>query len=122
MKNDDKKDIIFVCLPFIILAIIGLFVGSLLLYCNINKEKKMARYENQKVYCVQVITGSGRAKSSYFGVISEEDYRKWENGESGSVWINKLMKENYGTKLNINGISSIIIYNKDDFLPLSFVF
>lgn len=102
----------------------GIFIWTMFgswFYYNCNKENLVA-YADENYYWGNVIVGSGRTESFHFGAINKEDYEKWENGESGTVWINNLRKENWGNRVNNNNITSIVIYDKDDWLPLNFFY
>ena len=118
----DKITTILIAIVFILIVTVpfGYILGFDIYYNTIGKEKLIG-YNDNNYYYINAIVGSGRAETSYFGVVTKEDYNKWKNGESGTLWINKLLKEDYGYRINVDKITSIIIYDKEnDYLPANF--
>ena len=123
MKNKIKKIInvglvialfLFLVSPFIV--IIGLNI-----YDNTINKENLIGYDNKDCYYVNIVVGSGRSESSYFGVIDKEDYDAWKNGESGTIWINSIKKENYGSRISNDNIVSIMVYDKEEtWFPINF--
>lgn len=104
----------------IILVLIVFMFGADIYYNTAGKEKLFEYNNNDDYYYVNVIVGSGRTQSFYFGAITKDEYNDWADGKIGTVWVNKLLKENYGNRINIDSITSIVIYDKDDLLPTGF--
>lgn len=121
--SETKNKITSVILTvLIILVLIGpiIFMFGADIYYNTAGKEKLFEYNNDDYYYVNVIVGSGRTQSFYFGAITKDEYNDWADGKIGTVWVNKLLKENYGNRINIDSITSIMIYDKDDLLPTGF--
>lgn len=58
----------------------------------------------------------------YAGSISNEDYQRWLNGDSGTIFVHLARNPNRGYVLNITSITTISNYGrKPDWLPMNFV-
>ena len=120
MKNKIKKIINVIVLFLFFVGPFVVIIGSNIYDNTINKENLIG-YDNKDCYYVNIVVGSGRSESSYFGVIDKEDYDAWKNGESGTIWVNSIKKENYGNRINNDNIVSIAVYDKEEtWFPINF--
>ena len=110
MKNKIKKIIDVGLVIALFLSLVSPFIviiGSNIYDNTINKENLIG-YDNKYCYYVNV-------------VIAKEDYDAWKNGESVTIWVNSIKKENYGNRINIDNIVSIVVYDKEEtWLPINF--
>ncbi|MSS07116.1 hypothetical protein FYJ38_00485 [Clostridium sp. WB02_MRS01] len=102
--------------------IIGVILGSVyyLTYLCSNPNK-LNHYGEEDYAFSGVIVGSGKNQKTYFGSISDIEYKKWENGNDGTLWLESCTRKGYGYRINIDSITTIVIY-EDDWVPLNFYY
>lgn len=108
-----------IVITIIILAIIiGCFCG-VTYKCSHNENYL---YYGNKDYCFATVwVGSGRSEDLYCGVVKIDDYKKWCNGEEGTIFIYSTTREGFGHRIRIDKITSINNYgSKPDWLPMNF--
>lgn len=108
-----------IVITIIVLAIaIGCFCG--VTYKCYHTENYL--YYGNDDYCfVTVNVGSGRSHKFYCGVITVDDYNKWCDGESGTIFVYSTTSEGYGNRIRADKITSINNYGcKPDWLPMNF--
>lgn len=115
LLNKYESIIIFV---MILLISISLFCGTIY-KCSHNEN--YLYYGDDNYRFVTVWVGSGKSERSYYGVVKLEDYNKWYNGESGTIFVYSATKENWGNRINISTITTINNYGSEpDWLSTEF--
>lgn len=103
----------------LIVLIPVLTINMLIWRCSHNED--LYYYGNEEYYYVTVRTNVGRNGEHYCGVMKKDEYRKWVEGEVGTVFVYRPDGEERGWRLNISTISSISNYGSEpEWLPLNF--
>lgn len=82
MKKSDKLPFGFWFFLIQIIAIVGMF-GWMLYRAQ---PENCINYGNEEYSFVLVSVGSGSSNHLYAGTIKNEDYAKWVNGETGTIF------------------------------------
>lgn len=116
------RDLKYVVGIFVIfLLIVCLLIGLLTYKCTHNENYL---YYGDDNYCfVTIQVGSGRSSDIYDGVITVDDYKRWLDGEEGTIFVNSVTNKNYGITVSIANITTIDNKgSKPKWLPLNFGF
>ena len=85
------------------------------------KPENCINYGNEDYRFVLVYVGSGRSEEIHVGTIKTEDYEKWLDGETGTIFLYSVHLQGRGWMLNLAHITSIENYgSKPSSLPLNF--
>lgn len=122
LKIKENYEIIIITLVFAV--IFSLIIGFFTVVPNINSAKirKFNHYGEENYSYVTVTVGSGRSVERYEGVIHDDEYDKWVNGEDGTLWLECFQKrfKGRGYRLNIDTITQIVKYDSDKYIPFGF--
>ena len=110
------KTIIASCVGMIIF--VSITFGAIYL-CSHPNVRDISHFDDDNYYMVDVIVGSRDTESSHFGAVTKEDYNRWVNQESGTIWVVSSKDEDRGWRINISSITMITVY-KRDWMPLNF--
>lgn len=108
----------------IVICILALMVVSVFGYTTYkcSSTNKLPYYGSSEYTFAICTTGSGRTEHFYCGVISNDNYQRWINGDSGTIFIHLATDPDRGWRVNINSITTINNYGSTpDWLPMSFV-
>ena len=109
-------DFLFYSTPFL-LILMALVLQSH--FCS--HPEKLINYGNEEYRFVLVSVGSGRSEELYAGTIKTEDYEKWVNGETGTIFVYSTRHHGRGWRVNLAHVTHISNYGSaPSFLPTNF--
>lgn len=105
--------ILFCLILYAILIIIYPIVKGNVFKCS------RVGYNEPNIFYVHItLSNKKEGRYSYYGVINREDYANWQEGKRVTIWINSILKKNYGHKLWTIEVADMEILDKNINIPI----
>lgn len=119
-EEEEKRKLRNTKITVAVLVAIIIILGAIFESICSNTERYLY-YGNDDYIFALIWIGSGRSEDLYCGNISVDDYEKWCEGDSGTVFVYSPNRKGYGYRIAMSNITSIINYgSRPDSLPINF--